>query len=695
MADEEALLAQFTAQFDQQAGDSGDDESDRQDADDSPTFDTDRFLQGLDSIFDRHAAASEAGPYLEQAMSDAENAGDEAGLLTVLNETMGFYRSQGWHDKNQWIVQRAIELALRMGLEGSETWVTTLINCATAMRAAKHYDQAEDLYTQALHCAEKTLSPDDRRLAALHNNLSMLYGETDRRDKAETELRKAIDILCGTDGDHAADIDLASSYTNLALLLLADGDTAEADRYAAQALSIHATARAQGVDSAHYASALAGMAQVRFAQRRFGEAAGYYREALSVIELRYGRDTDYWRTTESNLRKAMDTAVSAGQPVTAPASAMQGNAGSNAHSDTHSDTGSDTAVKPRSGMEMAREFWEQAGKPMLQTRYPEYAGRIATGLVGYGSECFGFDDAYSQDHDFSARFCLWLTDEDYAAIGETLQEDYERIAREWRSSGSVDPHGSPTTPRAQGTMRRDGVFRIGDFFETLTGYREAPAQNAPHEWLSLSESTLATATNGRVFADALGAFSKTRQGFTFMPEDVRLSLISRRLGMIAQAGQYNLPRMLKRGDGLAAMACIQELTQAVVSLVFLVNNPVSVGYMPYYKWRFAALRRLSGRMATRLADMCPKLEEISRLASTACFGVAKADALTGADMPAKTDGTVPAADRINAIIERICSDIVDELRREGLTTSREPFLEWQRPYVEKHIVSAAPCLHSL
>ncbi len=688
MADEEALLAQFTAQFDQQFDqqDNGseDDGPNRQDSDSIPTFDTDRFLQGLDSIFSRHAAASEAGPYLEQAMSDAENAGDEAGLLTVLNETMGFYRSQGWHDKNQWIVQRAIELALRMGLEGSETWVTTLINCATAMRAAKHYDQAEDLYTQALHCAEKTLSPGDRRLAALHNNLSMLYSETDRRDKAENELRKAIDILRDTDGDHSTDIDLASSYTNLALLLLADGNIADADRYAAQALSIHATARAHGTDSAHYASALAGMAQIRFAQHRFGEAAGYYREALSVIELRYGRDTDYWRTTEANLRKAMESAASAGQSVTAPGSTPEGKA-----------PNASTTGAPRNGMELARKFWEQAGKPMLQSRYPEYAGRIAAGLVGYGSECFGFDDAYSQDHDFSARFCLWLTDEDYAAIGEALQKDYERIAREWRSSAPAESQVSPTTPRAQGAMRRDGVFRIGDFFEALTGYREAPAQDAPHEWLSLSESTLATATNGRVFADALGMFSKTRQGFTFMPEDVRLSLISRRLGMIAQTGQYNLPRMLKRGDGLAAMACIQEFTQAVVSLVFLVNNPVSVGYMPYYKWRFAALRRLSGRMATRLADMCPKLEGISRLASAACFGVATANASTGTDVPAKADETAPAVSRINAIVERICSDIVDELRREGLTTSRETFLEWQRPYVEEHIVSAAPCLHSL
>lgn len=672
MVDEEALLAQFTAQFDQQTDDSDTTQTDSNDSDNIPAFDADRFLQGLDAIFARHAAASEAAPYLEQAMSDAENAEDDAGLLTVLNETMGFYRSQGWHDKNQWIVQRTIELALRMGLEGSETWATTLINCATAMRAAKQYDQAEDLYTQALHCAENVYPPKDRRIAALHNNLSMLYQETGKGEASEHELREAMRILREASDNPSTDIDLASSCTNLALTLLDEGKTDDAHAYADEALAIHATARAQGVDSAHYAAALAGAAQVRFAQQKYGEAAAYYREALNLIEDRYSRDTDYWRITEENLSKALDAAKAAGQSIDEPAHGV--------------------AAEPMpSGMELARRFWEQAGKPMLQSRYPDYAERIAVGLVGYGSECFGFDDALSRDHDFAPRFCLWLTDEDYAAIGTALQEDYERIAHAWRSEhSSADLPDSPTTPRAQGTMRRDGVFRIGDFFETLTGYREAPPQDAPHEWLALDESTLATATNGRVFADALGAFSSTRQGFTFMPEDVRLSLISRRLGMLSQAGQYNLPRMLQRGDGAAAMTSIHEFTQAAISLVFLVNNPVSVGYAPYYKWRFAALRRLSRRMATRLPGVCAQLEEILHLASAACFGVPG----TTAEHKASTTAT-PPADRINAIIERICADIVSELQREGLTRSQETFLEWQRPYVEEHIVSDAPCLHSL
>lgn len=119
-------------------------------APDASTFDVNEFLNRLDAVFASHSAATKAEPLLLDAMTDAENAGDFAGLLTVLNETMGFYRSQGRHQDNQWIIQRAIELALRLGLEGTEAWTTTLINAATSQRAAGNMEQAEDLYEQAL-----------------------------------------------------------------------------------------------------------------------------------------------------------------------------------------------------------------------------------------------------------------------------------------------------------------------------------------------------------------------------------------------------------------------------------------------------------------------------------------------------------------------------------------------------------------
>lgn len=682
------------------------------------TFDAEAFLKGLDAIFEAHEGATKAEPYLLQAMDDAENAGDDAGLLTVLNETMGFYRSQGRHEDNQWIVQRSIELALRMRLEGTEAWTTTLINAATSMRAAGRYDQAEDLYHQAIDSAKATLSPTDRRMAALHNNLSMLYSETGRPEQALHELEAALRVLEAASVDPSNDIDIAATHTNIALILLelpaderhtgSSGETEhagapsnrmtppatspgsptdnstpaaarldEAMRHARQSLDIYRTAGQE--HAGHYASALAGYAQVCLAAGHADEAVRRYRQALAVIEENYGRDNDYYRITAANLVQAQEKAAESelSGVIATPGTATP---------DTAASSGTvppgNTPTRTISGLKLARAYWNEYGKPLIAERYSEYRGRIAAGLVGHGSECYGFDDELSHDHDFGPGFCLWLTDEDYAAIGERLQADYESLPDTFMGFGPKSQ-----TARAQGAGRRVGVFRIGDFFESITGYRQAPPADRPHEWLILDEPTLAAATNGEVFADPLGAFSKTCQGFKLMPEDVRLSLISRRLGMIAQAGQYNLPRMLQRGDGAAAWCAINEFAEAVASLVFLINTPVSAGYMPYYKWRFAALRRLSRRMAARLPDACAQLEDVLRLASAACFG--------GVGFGEGGKGAAPAAKQVVSIVESICAEIVAELGREGLTDSDETFLEWQRPYVEEHIEHRDACLMSL
>lgn len=64
---------------------------------------------------------------------------------------------------------------------------------------------------------------------------------------------------------------------------------------------------------------------------------------------------------------------------------------------------------------------------MIREQFPAYEKRIAVGMIGPGSDCYGFDDVLSEDHDFGPAFCMWLTPEDYDAIGEKLQAAYEAL----------------------------------------------------------------------------------------------------------------------------------------------------------------------------------------------------------------------------------------------------------------------------
>lgn len=642
------------------------------------TVDVTAVLDGLDAIFAAREGTTRAGLYLRSALADAERLGDDGAQLTFLNELAGLYRSQSLHDDAVTSARAALALADRMGIDGTDAHATTLVNAATALGAAGEHEGALALYRRALASAESTMPPADRRLAALHNNLSIVLSRTGDPSGARDELLAAVSILQTSSPDPDRDLDVATSSTNLALVCFSLGASDEAAEHLDRATAIF---RAGGHErDPHYSSTLAGCAEGFYRAGRFADAVALYREALDVVSECYGVGSDAYQVTAANLAEAEDaahaTAGETGGALTRQTPVLQTESPIQTLPRDPVDHGP-TEPSPSgahvAGLSLAREYWETYGRPLLEERYPAYLGRIAAGLVGHGSECYGFDDAVSRDHDTGPGFCLWLTADDHAEIGAALQADYDALPRTFRGVAR-----SVETPRAQGDRRRVGVFEIGDFYEEITGLRRAPG--TVHEWLMLDEATLAAATNGAVFADPHGAFSAVRGSFTRMPRDVRWTLVSRRLGMIAQAGQYNLPRMLDRGEVEAAWLSAAELARAVASLVFLLTGPSSAGYLPYYKWHVAALRRLSRRMGSSLPGAADHLSDIVRLTSSACFG---ADAATRSSARVRLDET----------IESLCAQIVDELRARGLTRSTETFLERQREHVAEHITD--PWLASL
>ena len=56
------------------------------------------------------------------------------------------------------------------------------------------------------------------------------------------------------------------------------------------------------------------------------------------------------------------------------------------------------------GLELAEKFYYEYGENMLNDNFSHIKNHIAVGLVGSGSECFGFDDEISRDHDFEPGF---------------------------------------------------------------------------------------------------------------------------------------------------------------------------------------------------------------------------------------------------------------------------------------------------
>ena len=63
------------------------------------------------------------------------------------------------------------------------------------------------------------------------------------------------------------------------------------------------------------------------------------------------------------------------------------------------------------GLELSKCFYEEFGRNMIADMFYGYEQVIAAGIAGEGSDCFGYDDELSRDHDFEAGFCLWIPDD--------------------------------------------------------------------------------------------------------------------------------------------------------------------------------------------------------------------------------------------------------------------------------------------
>ena len=243
------------------------------------------------------------------------------------------------------------------------------------------------------------------------------------------------------------------------------------------------------------------------------------------------------------------------------------------------------------GLELAEKFYLEYGAPMLHEKFPEIEKYVAAGLCGSGSECFGYDDALSTDHDFEPGFCLFIPDESIidSRCAFALERAYSSLPREFMGykRNTSGPVGG----------QRHGVIRISDFFKEKTGTEDGLLSE--NDYFFIPEQSLAEATNGKVFSDPSGYFSALRKRLRYFPENVRLKKLAGHLLLMGQSGQYNYPRCLSRGDTGAAQLSVTEFVKSTLSVIFLINKV----YLPYYKWTFRALSDLP-----RLSELSNTLE---------------------------------------------------------------------------------------
>lgn len=602
-----------------------------------------KILAQYDSMFGKNSL-SEIEEYLVKTIAEAKEKSEMGILVSLLNEMIGFCRDTTQKEKALSYCEELQTVLTEMQLEGRIDYATSLLNVANAYRAFGLFEESLHLYEIVENTYKGQVAPTDFMYASLYNNWSLLYQEMKEYEKARDMLLKALVIA---DSYEDAVIPQATTRANLAATLLQLGTEEaykEAIRYLQEALAVH---EKDGEKDFHYGAVLAAMGDAYSYKKDFANAAAYYEKGLHEIEKHVGRTDNYARVLEKYqyvkekmsadaLKKSEDDGCGVSGGLTDDVCSA---------SDRNEWT---------SNLERCKAFYEKYGKEMIHTKFPEYEERIAVGLIGEGSDCFGFDDEISTDHDYELGFCMWLTESDFEQIGEPLQKAYVELIAENAGVQGTDLFLSS----------RRGVFRMNDFYNQLLGTEYDYEKKPDFHYENICEYQLAAATNGEVFTDKLGAFTTVRNHLKeYYPESVWRRKLAQGMHDFSQYAQSNYTRMMARKDTVTAQICVGKALEAAMELVHLLSKT----YAPYYKWKRRGLEKL----ALERNDFSLAGEVLSLLDRIVSLPIQ-----TDAWIDVRYDAAViNTKDMCIVLFEQVAAAIVKEMKAQNIITGEDTFLE--------------------
>jgi hypothetical protein len=274
------------------------------------------------------------------------------------------------------------------------------------------------------------------------------------------------------------------------------------------------------------------------------------------------------------------------------------------------------------GLELARTFYVEAIRPLLDQQFPGL--RHTAALIGPGSEVQGFDSARSTDHDWGPRLQVFLSDEDARDAAGVTRMLTARLAPEFR--------GYPMVFAASGADPESASHWV-----TVTGLRhgltgmlgfDPTADVQLLDWLATPTEVLAELTGGAVFHDGLAegtgnGLAAVRARLAWYPRDVWLYVLACQWQRIAQEEAFP-GRCAEAGDDLGSAVITSRLVRDLMRLVLLMERQ----YPPYSKWLGSAFARtdagsaIAPALASALSattwperelNLCAGIEAVARL----------------------------------------------------------------------------------
>lgn len=252
------------------------------------------------------------------------------------------------------------------------------------------------------------------------------------------------------------------------------------------------------------------------------------------------------------------------------------------------------------GLTLSRLFYHEAVRPILQKQFPRL--RYSAGLIGWGSEVLGFDDAMSRDHHWGPRLLLFLDRRDYVRlenkISEVLADELPHDFYGYSTNYSgPDSNGvrHPLKIRNGPVAHMVQTFTLASFFDARLGFDPSKKMTVV-DWLTVPQQRLLEVVSGEIYHDGLRKLDAIREKLKFYPHDVWLYLLAAHWSKISQEEAF-VGRTGEIGDELGSKIVAARIVREIMKLAFLMEKQ----YAPYTKWLGSAFAKL--KIAAKLAPI--------------------------------------------------------------------------------------------
>ncbi|GAA2232600.1 DUF4037 domain-containing protein [Promicromonospora sukumoe] len=229
-----------------------------------------------------------------------------------------------------------------------------------------------------------------------------------------------------------------------------------------------------------------------------------------------------------------------------------------------------------SGTELARAYWSDVVRPVLDRKLPDLPRAAAR--LGSGSDVLGLDDDTSRDHDWGLRLTLLVP-------ADRVRETDDVLAAALPASYQGFPTAFPVT--WDPTVRhRVEVAAPVEFVRSRTGL-DVGGDLAVTDWLSLTGQAVLEVTAGPVFEDGPGELTALRERLAWYPHDVWLHVLAAEWTRVGQELPF-VGRTGQRGDDLGSRLLAARLVTGLMRLGFLLERR----WPPYPKWAGTLFGRL-------------------------------------------------------------------------------------------------------